>query len=147
VCWASGRCHILHHTRHDANHMRWTCSPIHRRQSRALTRRLAGGLWSRHACRPKSYLRLSSRKTLQSQGSTRSRGQHSNIGAMGIEHHGTRRLWRTNTRGPHACVWPAWRSVGSSSGHTVGGMRMQPAGVPTCSTKTAMQVYANARGA
>jgi hypothetical protein len=29
------------------------------------------------------------------------------------------------------CVWPAWRSVGSSSGHTVGGMCMQPAGVAT----------------
>jgi hypothetical protein len=31
--------------------------------------------------------------------------------------------------GPHACVWPAWRSIGSRSGHTVGGMCMQPAGV------------------
>jgi hypothetical protein len=36
-----------------------------------------------------------------------------------------------NTGGPHACVWPAWRSVASSSGHTVGGMCMQPAGGAT----------------
>jgi hypothetical protein len=31
--------------------------------------------------------------------------------------------------GPHACVWRAWRSVGFRSGHTVGGMCMQPVGV------------------
>jgi hypothetical protein len=29
------------------------------------------------------------------------------------------------------CEWFAWRSVGSRSGHTVGGMCMQPAGVAT----------------
>jgi hypothetical protein len=45
------------------------------------------------------------------------------------------------------CVWPAWRSVGSSSGHTVGGMCMQPAGVATgkFAVPIAMQVYAKAR--
>jgi hypothetical protein len=32
------------------------------------------------------------------------------------------------TQGPHACTWPAWRSVGSRSGHTVGCMCIQPAG-------------------
>jgi hypothetical protein len=45
--------------------------------------------------------------------------------------------------GPYACVRPAWRSVGFRSGHTVGGMYMQPAGVAIRSVSmspTAMQV-------
>jgi hypothetical protein len=53
-----------------------------------------------------------------------------NVGWMGIEHH-KRQYSRVGNRGPRACVWPAWRSVGSGSGHTVGGMCMQPAGVST----------------
>jgi hypothetical protein len=52
VCWASGRCRILHHMRHDTIETVSVCSPTHRLQWRYDVWRLAGGPWFRHASRP-----------------------------------------------------------------------------------------------